>query len=298
MKKYLFISILFVFLTVIIGLEFASKHVIPYALIQPYRITEDINPGDFGLVAENLSIKTADSIELDGYWVHTSNVPKAIIIFVHGIGGCKEHFFGLSKQMDNQGYESILFDLRAHGKSEGQFTTYGFKEKNDIDIIIDRIRLQNDSIKIGIWGNSLGGAIALQSMEQENEITFGVIESTFRDLEEIMIDYQRRLINLPLGYYMQKSMREAEKLADFKIKDVKPIQSVRKIDRPVLIAHGDSDENISFQYGKDLYNNLLTRDKKWVLVEGGGHFGLNETGGNKYFHQILEFITNQVESEN
>lgn len=293
MKKFISIAA-GLFIIIFVGLEIVSKHVIPYALIQPNRITESTKPSDLGLVADKLIIETEDLLMLDGYWIHAATEPKAILIFVHGIGGCKEHFLRMSKQMVHHGYESIVFDLRAHGNSEGAFTTYGFKEKNDISTIINLIRSKNDSIKIGIWGNSLGGAIALQTMAQESEISFGVIESTFRDLEEIMIDYQRRVINIPLGYYMKKSMREAERLAGFEIKDVKPIVSVKQIAKPVLITHGDSDENISYLYGKDLYDNLLTQDKKWILVEGGGHFGLSETGGNDYLNQILDFIEGQV----
>ena len=107
---------------------------------------------------------------------------RGVMILVHGIGGCKESFLSLANRLANQGIASVLFDNRAHGQSGGQYSTYGFYEKKDISRIIDHIKEQDNQIPIGIWGNSLGGAIAIQSMEYDKRIHFGIIESTFTDM--------------------------------------------------------------------------------------------------------------------
>jgi len=53
---------------------------------------------------------------------------------------------------------------------------------------------------------------------------------------------------------------------------VKPINSVKNIEQPALISHGDSDENISFHYGKALFNELKSKHKKFIKIKGGGHY--------------------------
>ena len=51
-----------------------------------------------------------------------------------------------------QGYSSIAIDLRAHGRSEGEYCTYGYYEKEDIAQIISDYLRYNPDAKIGIWG--------------------------------------------------------------------------------------------------------------------------------------------------
>jgi len=60
--------------------------------------------------------------------------------------------------------------------------------------------------------------------------------------------------------------------------------------KPIFIAHGDSDENISVEYGKQLFKNLPSKNKKLVIIKDGGHFGLFDKGGEEYKRKIIDFI--------
>ena len=114
----------------------AINNIAPYAITQPPRINESMTPETFGLKSEALKIKTNDDVELSAYWIKSEmDTIEGIILLIHGIGGCKEHFLGLAKELSEKGIESIVFDGRAHGKSGGKFCTYGFKEKKDLSLI-------------------------------------------------------------------------------------------------------------------------------------------------------------------
>jgi len=290
-KKIIYISLV-IFLILVIGGIITSKYVLPYAIIQPPRISENISPSDLELNSIDINVITKDSIEIKGYWIKSDSIfPKSAIIFVHGIGGCKEHFLNLSKSLIEVGIESILIDSRAHGKSGGQFCTYGYKEKNDISSVIDFIKTKNDSLPIGIWGNSMGGAIAIQALENDNRIEFGIIESTFTSLEKIIYDYQKSFTyGIGLKPLCNIAISEAGKIADFKPDLVKPIYSVQQIEQPILIAHGKRDDKIKFKYGEQLFDNLKSKDKKFIAIEDGGHYNLNEKGGPSYINAIEKFI--------
>ena len=170
-------------------------HIAPYAIIKPPRVHVALHPSDIGLQSIPFPIKTNDSLNLEGYWVNSNkSKTKGVIIMVHGIGGSKEHFIHLAKLLAHQGIASVLFDSRAHGDSEGDYCTYGYYEKRDIKAIVDAIREKDATIPIGIWGNSMGGAIALQALAYDNRLQFGVIESTFTDLHQIVYDYKKRML--------------------------------------------------------------------------------------------------------
>ena len=291
MKKKIIYTSFVIIILIAIGSIVVSKYVLPYAIIQPPKISLDISPSELNLNFSEVDVRTIDSINLKGYWIKTDDPPKSIVIFIHGIGGCKEHFLDLSKNLANIGIESILMDSRAHGQSEGEFCTYGYKEKEDISSVVDFIKSKNDNVPIGIWGNSMGGAIAIQALEHDTRIEFGIIESTFANLDDIVYDYQKaKTFNIGLKFICNMTLNEAGKLAEFEPSQVSPLSSVQHISQPVLIAHGDADENIKFDYGKLLYENLKSTDKQFITVENGGHFDLSIKGGNYYKEAIKTFL--------
>jgi len=238
-----------------------------------------MTPQSLGLQSENLSVKTKDEITLNGYWIESNqDTTRGLMILVHGIGGCKEHFLGLSQSLADRGIASVLFDGRAHGKSEGEYCTYGFQEKQDISQIIDFIKSKTPELKIGIWGNSLGGAI-----------------STFTKLDQIVFDYFNKGVKgFGIKYLSDYALGRAGTIADFDAKEIQPIVSVQNIAQPVLIAHGDSDANISVTYGQELFAALKSIDKEFIEVEDGGHFDLFQKGGSAYKDKLMHFIDSNL----
>jgi alpha-beta hydrolase superfamily lysophospholipase len=278
----------------IIGvIGFAAVHFIaPYAIMQPQRTNENITPTELGLKSQRIEIQTVDNLKLTGYWIKSAtDSAKGLIILVHGIGGNKEAFLGLSKELAEKGIESIVFDARAHGESEGEYVTYGYKEKEDISKIVDLVKASNPALKVGIWGNSLGGAVALQSLAVDKRIEFGISESTFTELDKIVYDYQKKLAKgVGAKFITDYSLSRAGQLADFDPEQVKPIESVKHIEQPMLIVHGDADENISVAYGRQLFENLKSTDKELIIIENGGHNGLMATGGDAFKAKLFGFI--------
>ncbi len=290
-RRLLRFSIVFLILFSI-GSYIGLHHIAPYAIIMPPKANLKITPSGLNLKNEKLTLQTKDSIDLHGYWIHTEQEkPRGILILIHGIGGCKEHFLTLASTLAEQGIESVIFDNRAHGKSGGQYSTYGFKEKKDIARIVDEIKSKEPNLPIGIWGNSLGGAIAIQAMEYDKRIEFGLIESTFSDLNQIVYDYKKKFLKgIGIRFASNYALKRAGEIGDFYPEKVKPIESVKNIEQPIFIAHGDADESIHYTYGKALFENTKSEKKEFILIKGGGHYGLFKAGGEEYSRKIKAFL--------
>lgn len=291
LKTLLVLAILFMGLLYVI-----TDHVLPYVLLNPQRVHLDITPEKLALEGENKKVFTKDSLRLYGYCISpkTQKV-KTVMLLVHGVGACKEPFLNLAGNLSKIGVVSYLFDSRAHGESEGEFCTYGYYEKEDISKIIDLIKKEQADVPIGIWGNSMGGAIAIQAMENDKRIDFGIIESTFTSLKQIAYDYKKRMLfGLGSRYISNRAVDKAGEIANFNPDEVSPIAAVKNIDQPIFIAHGDADKNISYLYGQQLFDALGSTDKTFYLVKGGGHMGLAETAGVAYTDSIRTFISKQI----
>lgn len=290
-KRFIVVVVLFSVTTFLL-----ATYVLPYAILQPKRLVLDIAPASVSENFSPVSIAISENDSIRGYLFEPSKqATKGTLILVHGIGGAKEHFFPLAAKLNQDGYNALVMDNRAHGNSDGLYTTYGYKEKRDISLLVDYLLQKHPDLKVGIWGSSMGGAIALQAMEQDKRIQFGIVESTFTDLPQITYDYQKRFsAGIGLRFLSDYVLAQAGVIAGFDPKSVSPLKAVKNIQQPVFLAHGDQDQRITYKYSEMLFNNLSSKDKSFELIKGAGHLDLGEIGGEEYYTTVQSFIERQL----
>ena len=280
---------------------YALENVLPYMVIKPHRNTEETwafklpngnLPEGYGLVSTPLDIRTKDGITLDGFYLtsQTEAPSKTTLIMVHGIHGCKEHFIPHAKRFVDAGINVALFDLRAHGASGGEYCTFGYLEKEDIKTLVDTLKNRYPDQTIGIFGNSLGGAITLQALAHDKRLEFGLIESTFHDLEEVVAEYGEDIFGVKSMWLADQTLTRAGAIAYFPALEVKPYQAAQKITQPVFIAHGDADTSIPLEFGRKNYENLGSKEKEWYTIHGANHHFIWQSGGEEYIQAMIGFI--------
>jgi len=290
-RKILGILVILLCITVL----YVTHHILPYAIISRHKQPLTITPSELNLQAEAASFTSFDSLKLKGYWILPEKEnPTTIMLLLHGIGGGKEHFYELAGSLAEQQIASIVYDARGHGESDGEYISYGYYEKQDVASIVKAAKKRYPDIPIGIWGNSMGGAVALQALAIEPHLDFGIIESTFTNLNQIVYDYQKRYsFGIGLKPICDHALKRAGKIGGFNPQEVRPIDAVTQINQSIFLAHGTVDPNINFKYGKSLFENLKAKDKVFYPVEGANHYNLFEKGGEDYVNAIMQFIKRQ-----
>lgn len=129
-----------------------------------------LTPGDFGLAYRQVEFPSRDGLRLSGWYVPGNN--RASVIMVHGGGAQGIDLVQHAAALAQHGYGVLLFDLRAHGRSEGNTCTYGWRETDDLLGALDYVqgRPDVDAGQIGVFGFSLGGQIALRTATQTDAI--------------------------------------------------------------------------------------------------------------------------------
>lgn len=266
-----------------IAVYLLATYLLPYAIIQPARRTNNTTPADYKLPYEHFKFRVADDIELDTFYIPAITTPRANIIMLHGVGSCKEVYLDSVAELAKIGYNVMLWDQRAHGKSGGHFLTYGYHEKYDVSKAIDWLEARNPGLRTGIYGNSMGGAIAIQSLAGNPGLCFGLIESTFTDLPAVANAYGRRMSGLPLPQFLSDYvLYRAGKIADFEPFTVRPVDAAKKATQPIMHIHGDADANINVSHAHRLFGAYASDDKTLYIVENGDHADLWEKGGDGY----------------
>ncbi len=291
LKRVLKIMIITTISLGIIGIIAIEEFALPYMPISPMKRTSHLTPNDFAMRSDTLAIAVENGLILRGYFLHANLLrPKGTIIMVHGIGGFKEGFLGYSKILVDNGFNVILYDQRGHGKSDGKYCTFGFYEKHDISKFVDIAETKFPKLPVGIHGSSLGGAVALQALAIEKRLRFGIVESTFHRLEDIVMEYGQDYFKFKSRWLAQRVLSKSALIANYKPFDVKPIEAAAQIEQPMLVIHGDKDTKIPIAFNQENYAALRSQDKEFYTVHGAGHLDVGSVGGAVYLSKVIAFF--------
>jgi pimeloyl-ACP methyl ester carboxylesterase len=270
----------------------------PTLLLQPRRRKADFyrklglptNPEELNLDYEEINIQSADGFRLNCWLIKSKETAKATIVYIHGVADCKIDGLRFAKLMHDNNFNVFLFDSRRHGDSEGTHCTYGFYEKLDVINIIDYLSARKDIHigKIGLFGTSMGAAIAIQTAAIDNRISAVVSENSFAALRKIFDDYQRRIIKLPFHYLRNIVIIHSELRAKFKARDVAPLESVKNITAPILFVYGTVDPLIKYEYSIKLFEQA-NQPKDIFPINGAAHNNTWDIGGETYHKKLLDF---------
>ena len=274
----------------------------PLILLQPHRrnkewystFTTHLEPQSEGIPQEDLWLATPDGVRLS-CWLIKRNNARGTIIYLHGVGDCKIGGVELAAFLYAQEYNVFLYDSRHHGESGGKYCTYGFFERHDVATVIDYLQQREDLNigKIGLFGTSMGAAVAIQAAALDARIAAVVAEASFTTLRSIAVDYQRRLIKLPWHFLRNIAFARSQKVAGFKARFVAPIEDVKKLHCPILFVHGSDDTFIDVEHSKELYR-VAREPKQLLLIDGADHNNVWEIGGNNYKDTLNSFFNSYL----
>ncbi len=295
----IFLIIFFALFVVLISVSIVLFFIGPGMLLHPDRRTiayyrgrtTKLHPRDLGVRFEEITLKTADGLKLSCWLLPADGVPKGTIIYLHGVSECKIVGLPLAERLHRHGYNVFLYDSRRHGDSEGKFCTYGFYEKHDTSTLISWLQSRTDLEigKIGLFGSSMGAAVALQVAARDKRVAVVVAESGFATLRTIFDDYQKRMTKLPWHYLRNLVIVRSERMAHFKASSVSPVDAARDVHVPIFILHGTEDRLIKSSYSQQLYESAGDPKELW-LIENANHSNMAEVGGEEYYKRILDFF--------
>ncbi len=251
-------------------------------------------PKDIGLNYQPFNVKSFDGIELRGWLIRTESKRLGTIIFLHGVGDCKESALPIAKVSCINGYDTLLIDLRRHGESGGENCTYGYFEKFDIRCVIDALLKDDPYAKpIILFGTSMGAAIAMQTAAIDPRVDAVIAENCYTDLRTISVDYQKQIAKLPWHFVRNLVMHRAERIANFEHREASPMKALPNIHVPILLCHSQYDQKVKYEHALKLFHQA-NEPKKLYIIENANHADAWEKGGIKYQNEIFSFLAKHL----
>lgn len=274
-----------------LGLLGVSMYV-SHRIIHPPRYILNDTPSDYGLDWEAIQFQNDQGITLKGWFIRGKN--DATIILLHGFGKSRWEVFQQAIDLNKAGFSTLLFDFRESGESGESMSTLGITERLDLQAAVHYLLSRDDvnANKIGIFGFSMGGAVAIWGAAEIPQIQAAVVHGTFARADNIIPHNYRRLTLglLPYQPFGWLTIKLAEIKSGVKFSDFAPVDFVGKISpRPILIILGEKDDRMPISEAKSLYNHAGEPKELW-LIPNVDHFNVYEQAGNAYSTRLIYFF--------
>lgn len=239
---------------------------------------------------ETIILKTADGLKLEGWYSKSDSAIGTVILF-HGHGGSKSSLIPEAEYMLSLGYNTLMMDFRAHGGSDGNICTIGYRESEDVKLAYEFI-LSKGEPKIILWGISLGAATITRAItEHKIAPAKTILELSFGSLQDA-VQARVRLTSLPEQPLAWLLTFWGGAQQGFWAFNHSPCEYAKQITIPTLIQYAAKDARVSFSETKCIFDNLNTTKKKLVVYETALHESLYKKEPEKWRVSIAEFLRN------
>jgi len=251
-------------------------------------------PSDLGLAFEAVSFPSRQGdIMLDGWYIPAACDGPAVV-FIHGLGSTRtgDHALEIAAALNRAGLGTLLFDLRAHGRSQGSRVSGGYFERSDVlgafDFLAGRGKRPGE---VGLLGHSMGAAIALMTAADEPGFAAVMADSSYANALDLVAQETARKTPFPewlVPIFVPAAALIASEAYGIELDELRPEESASRLRYPILVIHGLADERIDVEHGRRVHARAPAGSEIW-LVPGAGHVDAYDAEPEEYTRRLTAY---------
>jgi len=230
------------------------------------------------LVKVDISISSDYGYILKGLFLENEKPSDTTMIICHGLACNRWLMMRYADLYLSLGYNVVLYDQRAHGESGGQYSTYGYTEKFDLQKMVEWVATQHPGGIIGAHGESMGAATVLQHAGMVNanipdslpHVSFYIADCPYSDLKQQLAYRLKAEYHIPNLGVVEAASLWSHWLYGFWFGEVSPITYIQEVKVPILFIHGNADTYVPTGMGEALFEKKL-EPKMLYLSPGANH---------------------------
>mmetsp|Transcript_34088 Transcript_34088/g.38794 ORF Transcript_34088/g.38794 Transcript_34088/m.38794 type:complete len:512 (-) Transcript_34088:77-1612(-) len=209
-----------------------------------------------------------------------SSTNRPIVIYLHGNSSARVEILPQLTSLLSMGLIAVSLDFAGSGKSDGEYVSLGYFEREDLATVVTHLRRhhgRNKNLKIALWGRSMGAATAIMYGARDSRIDCMICDSSFasivqlaEELVEMARQHGKVVPTVVVGTALKMIQWSVEKHAKFNIRDLSPIKYAADCETiPALFIHGEGDNFIKQHHSYDIC--VEYKGPKSLLVVKGDH---------------------------
>jgi esterase/lipase len=233
------------------------------------------------------TIKLKSNKEIECWSIKTTNSKGTVVLF-HGFSGNKSSMLDKSKIFLDQGYNTFLVDFMGSGKSEGNQTTIGYLEAEQVKTCFDYLT-ENGEQNLYLFGTSMGSVAIMKAIYDFDIKPKGIIlECPFGSMYKTVCA-RFRTMNAPTFPMAGLLVFWGGVQNGFWAFGHNPTEYAKKINCSTLLLYGAKDEKVSREEIDQIFNNL-SGQKILKIYEEAGHENYLKKYKNEWTQNIQDFL--------
>lgn len=263
-----------------------------------YKVRQRNNQHLYDLNPEDLSLTDPMGNELRAWFVPVKD-SKKFVICVHGYkcNGPDECSHLLPFYNETLGFNYLLPDHAAHGRSEGKYIGFGSYESENlllwIKYLIERF---GEDIEIVLHGISMGATtVMLANDSNPPEQVKAIIEDCgFTSAEDIINNTMKNKLGIPCPHITKAIILYCRLFRGYDMRQADCVERMNEAKNPILFIHGTADPTVPFAMGEKLYNACTTVEKDKLFVEGAIHAYCYYDAKEAYDKKVTDFLNQHL----
>lgn len=249
-----------------------------------------------GAELSDVSMPASDGAILRAWEIRPAQSNGDAIILLHGVGDNRLGVSGYGAWLVRNHYTVLLPDARAHGYSGGDLATYGLKESDDIHRWVNWIKSSVHPDCVFGFGESMGAAQILESLDKETRYCAVIAESPFATFREVA--YARFGRPFHTGPWIGRTFFWPTVEVGFlyvrakfglDMEAASPADAVAHAIVPVFLIHGLSDVNIPSYHSLEIQARNPSHVVLW-RVAGAVHCGTHSVAPEEFDRRVLAWF--------
>ena len=272
-----------------VGVYLVIGYAVASRLSSPVRRTLERTPADVGLDYEEVVVPSGDGLSLGAWWVGSAGSPRAAVL-VHGWGGDRSDLAVVETALvyERAGFNVLMLNLRAHGESEGDRVTVGYREVRDVRGALSWLEERGiDAGDVVLHGWSMGGAAVVRAAPSTG-VAAVVEEAAYAELVPLLRERIPEASGLP-AFFNPGVLLMGRLLLGIDPWSVRPVEEARQLYRegvPFMIIHSRDDEMVPFEHA----GTLAAAHPDATFWEIGGYEHVAAHTHPEYTERLLSFL--------
>ncbi len=241
---------------------------------------------------EDVSVVSGDGLKLVGSFYPAAGARRTVLCFHGYTSEGRNDFPCIAKFYLEQGYNVLLVDERAHGRSEGIYIGFGCLDRYDVltwlDYLLERFGAEEEFI---LHGMSMVGAtvLLLSGYSLPLQVKGIVSDCGFTSAWDVFTSVLHNMYHMPAFPIMQISDRMAREKAGYGLAECNAVEEVRKATVPILFIHGAADTFVPSRMCRELYDACAS-GKNILIIEGAAHAEAYHKDTEAYEGALKKFL--------
>ncbi len=212
--------------------------------------------------------------------------PKKCLIYAHGFSQNRLIAVLFLPVFLAMGYSVLIYDQRGFGESGG-VCSLSYFEKHDLVAIVAWVRARMGADTwIGLQGESMGAITILEALDNLQDIAFAIPDSSCA----CVYSGFSGLTHLPAFPILSIVNLIVKLRHKFVLKEIRPIDKVKRAQLPILFLHGTADKKIVQSECPKLFAAAQHPLSRMELFEGSDHCMGHANETERYERIVKEFV--------